>query len=241
MTQGLALVSLATGAIALTPQVSQAALFSADLDQAGDGLITRDTRTGLEWLDLTPTINRSYAEVAGGLGGYTTDKGFRFATAAEVRGLFDSALTGKTGVFNNTPTNNTRLTPGYFAAQEIHNLLGATLRFNFTIPRGRATAEGSIGLVGSPDTEGKVAFTQIFSNSTFTSTFGPFGSISIAEGDGNFMGNLGRQDTTFRTPNVASFLVRSTVAQSTPEPSMVLGGLAIVLAGTLTARGDRRV
>jgi hypothetical protein len=52
------------------------------------GATTYDPNTGLEWLDLSFTAGRSYDEVAGGWGGYTTSGGYRFATRNEVIGLF---------------------------------------------------------------------------------------------------------------------------------------------------------
>jgi len=69
---------------------AQAALIEYGLLAQNDNLVTRDTRTNLEWLDLTATQNRSYAEVTGGFGGYTTTFGFRVATDAEVGQLFAS-------------------------------------------------------------------------------------------------------------------------------------------------------
>ena len=57
-----------------------------------DGNITRDTRTGLEWLDLTETTNISWVELnfeylfAG-----KPLEGWRVASQAEVQSLFDSA------------------------------------------------------------------------------------------------------------------------------------------------------
>lgn len=61
---------------------------------SGDGLLTLDTDTGLEWLDLTATSDpagQSYNAVAAGFGGFTTEQGFRFATVSEVLILFDNA------------------------------------------------------------------------------------------------------------------------------------------------------
>ncbi len=42
---------------------AHAALFSVDWQTSGDGLITKDANTGLEWLDLTETTNLTYPEV----------------------------------------------------------------------------------------------------------------------------------------------------------------------------------
>ena len=68
---------------------AEALLIEADLFAAGDGLITLDTRTGLEWLDLTATVGLTYATVVHGAGGWT-DLGFRMANGIEVCDLITS-------------------------------------------------------------------------------------------------------------------------------------------------------
>ena len=46
-----------------------ATLISTDLiEGSGDGLLTFDTETLLEWLDLTETTNQSYNDVMAGFG-----------------------------------------------------------------------------------------------------------------------------------------------------------------------------
>src|SRR5262249_5795573 len=58
-----------------------------------DGFITRDSATGLDWLDLSLTRNRSHDDIIGkdgtnelGAGGEFA--GFRYATAEEVQTLY---------------------------------------------------------------------------------------------------------------------------------------------------------
>lgn len=63
-------------------------------------MLTLDTGTGLEWLDLTATQNQSWNTVIGGYGNYTTTHDFRVATEAEVGGLFFNV-----GVPNEWTTN----------------------------------------------------------------------------------------------------------------------------------------
>lgn len=70
---------------------ASAALMSADFLSSGDGLLTVDSGTGLEWLDMTQTLNQSYNSVIAGYNGYTTTYGFRYATAAEVTTFFTNA------------------------------------------------------------------------------------------------------------------------------------------------------
>jgi hypothetical protein len=62
---------------------ADAALVEVDLDIPGDGLITRDTDSGLDWLDLKVTSGLSYDDVSGGAGGWITD-GWRYAVSGEL-------------------------------------------------------------------------------------------------------------------------------------------------------------
>lgn len=69
--------------------VPNAALISVDLIQgSGDGVITRDTVSGLDWLDLTVTVNQTYDQVHTG-SWYEAD--FRYALQGEVQTLFTHA------------------------------------------------------------------------------------------------------------------------------------------------------
>jgi len=80
----------AVTALILSTNVN-AALVAADRFVSGDGLITQDTETGLEWLDLTETVGMSYNSVTSELGDGGLFEGWRYATAVETFSLFDSA------------------------------------------------------------------------------------------------------------------------------------------------------
>ena len=95
---------LSVGAVVgltLTGPASGAVLHTADLiEVAGiDTFITRDTLSGLDWLDVNLTVNTSFIDITNGtatfasLGGLNpvTDLGFRHATKAELSTLFSSA------------------------------------------------------------------------------------------------------------------------------------------------------
>lgn len=78
-------------ATALIASTAQAALSVADLDQAGDGLLTVDSVRGLAWLDVSATRGLSVFDVIS-----STDwlsKGFRFAKADELDGLVQQGAT----------------------------------------------------------------------------------------------------------------------------------------------------
>ena len=68
---------------------SNAALFEADYLSAGDGLITMDTNSTLEWLDLSLTSGMPFANA---LSAYSAD-GWRYAEQNEIFAMFDSNFT----------------------------------------------------------------------------------------------------------------------------------------------------
>jgi hypothetical protein len=217
---------------AIAPQSAQAALLGRDLNAIGDGLLTRDTVTGLDWLDVTQTKGRSFDEVLAGFGNYTTQQGFRFATASEVSSLFASALAGKSPVFVSTPNNTVDLSQGYFAAQEIHTLLGVTS--SQFIPAGGfvsggVTLQSIEGYVTNLNALGQGGLATINSNRSRGSfTVSPVGLVSRDSGSGQVSF---RSSGLEFSPQYASFLVRSSApVASTPEPSILLGSAAIALA-----------
>ena len=75
------------------PLTARGALIERDLQVPGDGLITLDSDTNLEWLDPSVTLGLSFDEVSGGAGGWLAD-GWRYATGAELCALFSSNVLG---------------------------------------------------------------------------------------------------------------------------------------------------
>lgn len=68
------------------------ALIQQDLvPGSGDQLLTLDTDTNLQWLNLTATAGRSYNEVMSGFGGFTTTHGFGYADGAQISALCSHA------------------------------------------------------------------------------------------------------------------------------------------------------
>jgi len=81
-----------------------AAVVSVDWKTAGDNLVTRDTGSGLFWLDLTETNNMSYDYVKAELGSGGQFSGWRVATGLEVVGMFASfGIDLSNGVPNQLP------------------------------------------------------------------------------------------------------------------------------------------
>lgn len=61
----------------------------------GDQLVTYDSATNLDWLNLTVTANRSYLEILAGFGGFMSIFGFQYATQSQVTTLFQHAGVSK--------------------------------------------------------------------------------------------------------------------------------------------------
>ena len=61
--------------------------FSARADLIDQGLTTRDTASGLEWLDLSQTSGYSFNEVVSNFGAGGLFAGYRFATTVETQGI----------------------------------------------------------------------------------------------------------------------------------------------------------
>jgi len=87
---GLLVVLLAALFSPFLAAPASATLVSVDRLVPGDGEITRDTDTGLDWLDLTLTTNVSFADIQADVGGWISD-GWRHATRSEACQLFANA------------------------------------------------------------------------------------------------------------------------------------------------------
>jgi len=90
--------------LGLSVSIANAALVSLDWKNAGDGLLTGDDH-GLLWLDLSQTHNLSYNAVTAQLGEGGRFAGLRYATRAEVKGLWNSAG-GNPAHYTNWSTQN---------------------------------------------------------------------------------------------------------------------------------------
>lgn len=123
-------------------QSAQAALIERDWQVSGDGLITYDTGTGLEWLDLTETVGYSWNDMAQELSTGMLFAGFRHATRSEVDSLIDAAGLVWHGL--SATANDQGLIANY------HSLLGITQTdFNAYAPNGIQN-EYAFGLFNEP-------------------------------------------------------------------------------------------
>lgn len=85
--------------LALASMNASAGLTYSDWKEVGDKMVSLDTDTGLEWLDLTVTDNQSYTQVSELLS--TTYKGWRLPTYDEVNHMISSHLTDTRASFYN--------------------------------------------------------------------------------------------------------------------------------------------
>ena len=83
MTASRVVVTLLTIVAFFLPVRADAELISLDWMTTGDGLITQDTVNGLEWLDVTQSVNRSFNDVSSQFDVGGAFEGFRYATLAE--------------------------------------------------------------------------------------------------------------------------------------------------------------
>ena len=81
-------------------QTGMAAFVAHDLNTSGDGLLTLDEATNLEWLDVTASVQRSYSDIATQLSAGGNFAGFRYATLGEMETLFlHAGITPGDGAF----------------------------------------------------------------------------------------------------------------------------------------------
>jgi hypothetical protein len=105
---------------------ASADLVSRNLNHPGDNLLTLDTATGLEWLNVPLTANVSYDAVSAGFGGYATTLGFRYATTADIATLFSDAGVVQGNIWGYWNFGN----PYYLASDHLISLLGVTHPFD---------------------------------------------------------------------------------------------------------------
>ncbi len=84
----------------------------------GAGSFTQDTQTGLQWLDLSLTLNKSMNDVKADSGTGGRYSGLRYASEGEVRNLFTNA--GITPVVGTTINDK----PRYDAGRALLDLMG---------------------------------------------------------------------------------------------------------------------
>ena len=196
------------------PGSASALLVQSDLVAgSGDGLITLDSDSGLEWLDVTETLGQSFIEVEAGL----TDSskvqfGFSYANGLQLTELFTNA-----GIvdFINPVTGN------LVAASNLINLLGCT-----SVCTSTASLQQGI-YDGDPS-----------SNNYIVGKVAIFPGNGLGEVDLFDFQAL----RTLSFPEVGSYLFRQAPLSSVPLPTALpLFGTGLALMGFIGWRRKRQV
>ena len=207
-------VVLSAMCVCLQARTASAVLVERDLFSAGDNLLTFDTATNLEWLDVDQTLGLSFNQVTVNVGGWL-DLGFVYASIDQVSTLYSNA-----GVTDQT---NTPVSSNFAGASELLVKLGCTgfcSQANSPFQQGLTFDGGSVifGQRGVP-------FVQTFLNASMARAF-----CVSAGNDCGVTGDGARS-------SIGSYLIRE--ASALPEPATIaLFGLGLVGLGL--AAGRRR-
>jgi len=199
-------------------------LVSRDLASgSGDGLITFDPLTGLEWLDLPATQNLSYAAISNGAGGFLADFGFRYADADDLWLFYQHA-----GVdFLGKPDNYSTYAKSYYARNEagVKTLLDF---MSWTMSYG--ACQEALGMYVPNDNNGD--FLQLKAASVHLNEGALESWVAISDTT-NFL------DVNQSNSCVASYLVRGPVPTPLPGAVVFLGSSGIFALFGLTRRWAR--
>ena len=162
----------------------------------GDRLLTLDTETNLEWLNLTATLNLSYSDILDGADDYTTKYGVRFATGTEIGLLWMHA-----GI---TKSSRSQVVPfpmhNHLAMDTLIQLMGG-ISLQSSVPSGEVLVQtqGMMKFQGAdvPAPPVSLELAQLFLYKS---------SPENSYGDTN----PGRSAVT-RTPEIGSYLVRDRI------------------------------
>lgn len=189
-----------------------AVLISADDPVFGLNSITLDTDTGLEWLDLTESQNRSFSDVASEFGPGGDFEGFRHVNEVEIIQLWTNAGIPDIGV---GPTE-----ANYTPIRELQDLIGVTDYDSFLV----------VWLTQGFFDDGSGGITTATANLYATGdTPGGAGAGAFTAGTSIFDGFV----PDFPSSLFGNWLVRAEIT-SVPEPSsaMLLFSLCLIcLAG----------
>jgi hypothetical protein len=200
-----------------------------------NGTYLSDTNTGLDWLDVTATVNMSYSDVSTQLGAGGLFEGWRYATAAEFGTLVDGTTAITTGITG--PGQTYVYSESDTTARELISLMGDTLDAYYQHYLGQSYCQQYPGSCPAGD----IVYTiGLFADSSLLSSgYHFFGGLIDDDRYSNYQDIVythGNWYMTSKAYNIGSFLVRDTVSiMDVPEPPMVLL-LSLGLLGMVATR-----
>ncbi len=190
----------------LVTSPSQAALLSLDFRTDSDGLITQDSLSGLDWLDLTVTQGMSWAFVESLITDDPAFQGFRFAQREEVEGFVVNAG----GVLPSIHP----LSENYLPISSLMEFVGVTQTISSTYAISRGILSPLSGMSDGPYGQSRNRFSLV--------TYGNAGQVAPYDGTQKY------NETSVYT---GSWLVRASTASPVPNPPafvLMLTGLTVL-------------
>lgn len=189
---------------------ARASLLEVDYLSAGDKLLTRDTVSNLEWLDLTRTLDISYTDMLAQLGPGGLYEGFRYATVADIDNL----------------QVNAGLRPGLFLSTspvEVNITVDLLDKLGITRLPNSSGSYGSWGITGTPFAPTTTIDDRIMRDFRIS-----FAGVGMSTNQG-VISDIGSSQET------GSWLIRET-----PSPVPLPGGLILFISGVALVLGFRR-
>jgi len=206
--------ALLVAAIGSSVNPASAVLISIDDGTFGVDSVTRDTVTGLEWLDVNKSAGVGYGFITGGIGAGAAFAGWRHATTAELTALFDT-VGYPAGYHSATATQQMIDTIDMLGRTDT---LGSTNGIGVLIQVIGVFDDGDGPfVVGDIVGSGRLSFeTRTGSRDPFAPPIGDSSAIEPNQDGGIFLPSF-----------AGNWLVRDTATVSIPEP----GTLAIIVLG----------
>lgn len=157
---------IAAVVLTLATSAANASLISVGWKTGGDNLLTIDSATNLQWLDLSQTFGMTVAQVVGQLGAGQQFSGFQLATATQVHGLMGNAglpFSTSTGTIS---TASADILEAHALTTLLSDTLGPAYGSNFYGSRGLLDDNGINRMIGFYVTSGTSLRNEYFGTSS---------------------------------------------------------------------------
>jgi|TARA_B110000211_G_C14080547_1_gene554266 hypothetical protein len=207
---------------------SYSALISVDLDSAGDELLTYDTRTDLEWLDLSLTGRNSVNNMLNGVNGRDFfSEGFTLATYDQIIDIFTSVGISEFG----------------FTRPNIVNDAGADLLASFGLfPEDGMREINGMGIFVFGQSGGSASTSRYISmdnRNTLSASVLPGYYYELSGGKIVAGSQLAIRNSTVYPSQIGHVLVRQTTTVHVHEPS-IFALMSLGIIGFAFSRGTKR-